>query len=356
MYMTPFCSTKALFFVMGGVLGFSSGIYDSSQMIWIIEIWQHKSGPFIQAQHFCYAVGAILPTIIVASFLNHYHNSNTTVTTALLTEPSRIHIPFLIIGTFSSLAVAFQMFLFVFYRYHSPPMYANENFELIGDAKNVPSQMQIDSPENVSINQQASADIIMGMSKRKFKLIACTVLFLGAYGGMEVCTLQFIPTFGQYSDLDMTESASAYVLTGLTAMFAIGRGIGIFIIFKVRAELILITNFIFVILANIILLTCANNNLTMFWIGSILLGAGYSSMFPSFCAFMEKYLVFTSAITSIILVFASTLASIYPLIVGKIIDQNAVVLTYTNFFSTMICLVAMFWGYKLTRKSESRER
>lgn len=353
MYMTPHCSTKIIYFIVGGVLGLSSGVYDSSQMIWIIEIWQHKAGPFIQAQHFFYAVGSVAPTLIIAPFLDN--TSNTSSSTHVVAEVSRMYVPFSILGAFNSLALAFQMFLFIFYRYHTPPMYANENFEQIDDAKNIPAQMEDDLAGNVSINQQNKANI-MGMSHRKLKLIAATVLFLGAYGGMEVSTFQFIPTFGQYSNLKMSESASAYVLTGLLAMFAIGRAIGTIFIFKVRPELILLTNFIFIIIANLILLTCATSNLTMFWIGSILLGLGYSTMFPSFCAFMEKYLVFTSGITSLIVVFAATTAAIYPVIIGKKIEQNAVILTYTNFTSMLICAVAMFGSYKMTRKSEHRER
>lgn len=352
MCMTPHCPTKIIFFLIGGVLGFSSGIYDSSQMIWIIEIWQHKAGPFIQAQHFFYAVGSIVPSLIVAPFLD---NNSTTASSNTVGEASRMYIPFSIMGSLNFLTLAFQTFLFIFYRYHTPPMYASENFEQIDDAKEITVHTEVDVAGNVSINQPDKADI-MGMSNRKFKLIAATVLFLGAYGGMEVTTFQFIPTFGQYSDLKMTESASAYVLTGLTGMFAVGRGIGTIFIFKVRPELILLTNFIFIVAANLILLTYANDNLIMFWIGSILLGAGYSTMFPSFCAFMEKYLVFTSAIASTIVVFATSVASIYPLIVGKFIAQNAVVLTYTNFISTVVCVIAMLWGYKLTRKSEHRER
>lgn len=355
MCMTPYCPTKTIFFIIGGLLGFSSGWYDSTQMVWIIEIWQQKAGPFIQAQHFCYALGAILPGVIVAPFLNNYAHPTIT-TSSSSTEASRpIHIPYLIIGTLTSLALIFQLFLFAFYRYHSPPMYANENFELIEDAKNIPSPVETDLSGTVSINQPETV-IVTGLSNRKIKLIAFTVVFLGAYQGMEVSTMQFLPIFGQYSDLKMTESNSAYVLTGLTGMLAIGRLIGIMIITKVRPELIIIVNFFFIVAGNLILLTWANSSLIMFWIGSIVLGAGYSTMFPSFCAYIEKYLVFTSTVASCIIVFGATVSAIYPIIIGTIIEQQAVVLTYTNFFSTFVCVIAMFWGYSLTRKSMNRER
>ncbi|KAJ6650145.1 Sodium-dependent glucose transporter 1 [Pseudolycoriella hygida] len=347
-YMTPYCPTKIFFFVIGGLLGFSSGMYDSTQMVWIIEIWQHKSGPFIQAQHFCYAIGAIIPSLIVAPFLNENdHSSNT--------EMPQIHIPFLIIGTLTTLAVMYQSFLFIFCRYRTPPMYANDNFELIDDAKNTQCAVMADFSENISNNEHRS-DNFMGVSKRKIQLVSLTVWFLGCYGAMEVSTMQFLPIFGQYSSLKLPESVSSYVLTLLTGMFAVGRLIGILIISKVRSEVILVANFILVLTGNFILLHWANNNLLMFWIGSAILGAGYSTIFPSYCAFIEKYLVFTSAIASSTIVLGATISSIYPLIIGRIIEHHAVVLTYTNFFSTFVCAIALFWSYKLTRQIVNRER
>ncbi|XP_037036785.1 sodium-dependent glucose transporter 1C-like isoform X2 [Bradysia coprophila] len=353
LYIMPYCPTITMFFICGGMVGCSAGLHDSSQMVWMIEIWQHKAGPFIQAQHLSYAIGTVIPTVIVAPFLNK--NDNTTDSSA--TDASTMHIPFLIIGTLGSLALLTHFLLFTFYRYHTPPMYANENFELIDDAKNVPSPTETElSCGSVSINQQQEIVTVMGVSVRKIKLVVITVVFLGAYQSMEVSSMQFLPIFGQYSDLKMTESASSYVLTGLNGMFAFGRLIGTIVIFKVRPELIIALNIILVIMGNVILLIWANDSLTMFWLGSMILGLGFSTMFPSFCAFIEKYLVFTTSVASSTIVFGSFVSSIYPLIIGKFIEHQAVVLTYTNLLSISVSIVAMILGYKLTREIVTRER
>jgi hypothetical protein len=50
LYLTPHCPNKTSFFCTGGFLGFWVGMYDVSQIVWMIEIWQDKAGPFIQAQ------------------------------------------------------------------------------------------------------------------------------------------------------------------------------------------------------------------------------------------------------------------------------------------------------------------
>lgn len=341
LFVIPHCPTLLTFFVVVGVVGFVSGIYDSSQVVWIIEIWQEKSGPFILGQHLFFAIGCIIPSILIAPFL-----SNDKITSTDGSE-SKIYIPFTILGVITTLALLFQVLLFMFCRYYTPPMYANEKSKEVTSGNT--SEMEPTSEEN---NEQSTS--ILGMNKRKLQLIVISAVFLGAYQGMEICTLQFVPIFGQYSDLQMTESASAYVLSGLTGMYAVGRAVGLILIFKVQPETILCVNFVFVVIANLILLVWASSDLTMFWIGCIVLGAGYSTMFPAFCAFMEKYLVFTNAIGSFFCVVGSIFASIYPLIVGHLINKRAVVLTYTNFFSTMLCLSAIFCAYMLVRKAKTR--
>lgn len=359
-YMAPHCPTKITFFVIGGVLGTSLGFYDSTQMVWIIEIWQEASGPYIQTQHFCYALGTIISPLVIAPFLNTDDNiaKNTTIaskssfTSSATQEGSNLYIPFTILGVFISFAFIFQIFLFMFYRYRTPPMYANENFKQIDDANN--TMLELEQSRPVTNNQEHNEN--MGISVRKVKLVAVTTIFIGVYLAMEVSTMQFIPIFGQYSNLKMTESASTYILTALTGMFAIGRVIGIIIIFKVRPELIICINFIFIIIANFILLMWATGNSTMFWIACTLLGIGQSTTFPSFCAFMEKYLVFTSAIASLVVVVATIVGAVYPLIIGSFIEKNVIVLTYTNYFSTIICIIVMAVGYKLTRNSTNRAR
>ncbi|KAG4078653.1 hypothetical protein HA402_015243 [Bradysia odoriphaga] len=344
LYMFPHCPTKLVFFVVGGVFGFSAGLYDTSQVVWIIEIWQAKAGPFILAQHFFYALGSNIPSILIAPFLIDANSS-----TGKGSE-SRIYVPFTILGAIATLAFLCQALLFAFYRYYTPPIYANEIDNLVPADKTVSQEPSTETAEIA----KSDLSTIFGWNKRKIQLIAITGMFIGTYQGMEMCTFNFIPIFGQYSNLKMTESASAYVLTSLTATFAIGRGIGIILILKVLPEFILFANLALVLIGNVILLVWASDNQTMFWIGCIIMGTGYSTMYPGFCAFMEKHLVFTDDIGSFMVVLGSTFAAIYPLIVGKLIEQKAVVLTYTNFFSSVACVAALTWGLLIVRKAKKR--
>ncbi|KAJ6640088.1 Sodium-dependent glucose transporter 1 [Pseudolycoriella hygida] len=341
LYMIPHIPNIKVFFVIGGVVGVASGLYDALQIVWIVEIWQEKCAPFILAQHLFFAIGTNIPSILIAPFLS------TDKTTT-----SRIYIPFTILGAITTLALLFQILLFTFCRYHTPPIYANDVSDKLTSTNASQAQNEQASHDTSIVGTDSSS--IMGMNKTKLQLIIISGMFLGAYMGMEVCTLQFVPIFGQYSELHMTESAAAYVLSGLTGMFALGRAIGLVLIFKMQPEAILCINCFLVVVGNLILLLWASYNLTMFWVGCVILGAGFSTMYPAFCAFMEKYLVITNSIGSFFCVVGSVFASIYPLIVGHLIKQRAVVLTYTNFFSTVACILSIVWGYIIVRTVKTR--
>lgn len=326
LYMIPNCPTLPVFCVIASMLGFVCGLYDALQIVWIIEMWQEKSGPLILAQHFFFAIGSNIPSVLIAPFL----------------ATSRIVIPYSILGGITTLALLSQVLLFIFCRYYTPPMYVN----------NISSEQE--QLKDNSAPEPADSNLILGIGKRKFQLIVISGLFLGGYVGMEVCTLQFIPIFGQYSRLQMTDTAAAYVLSGLIGTFAVGRGVGILIILKMQPEMILCVNLMMIFIANVILLVWANTSLTMFWVAAIVVGAGYSTMYPAFCAFMERYIVFTDAIGSFFVMIGGAVAAIYPLIVGRLIEERAVVLTYTNFFSTSLCILAILWACLLLRGVKSR--
>ncbi|XP_037049764.1 sodium-dependent glucose transporter 1-like [Bradysia coprophila] len=359
MFLTPHCPSKNLFCVLVGVFGFASGFYGSSQVVWIIEIWQQKSGPFIQAQHFAFSVGSIIPSVVLAPFLHQKNHSPASATESAVREQSMIQTPFLIIGTLNSLSFLYQLFLYIFYRYHKPPMYADVNFEPADKVENNQPLAEGDLSESNELKKQEeeadSVKVKTGISNRKIRLVAFAMLFLGAYQAMEISTMQFLPIFGQHSDLKLSESAAAHVLSGLMITYASGRLLGIFIILKVRPDLIIVANVILIATGNTILLIWASGSLIMFWIGSLILGAGFANMYPSFFTFIEKHLIISGNIASCVLVFGTTTSAMYPIILGKIIEHHAVVLSYTNFASIVVCIVAICWGYNLTRKTLTRE-
>jgi len=360
--VTPHCPNIPSFFVAGFLIGYCVGAYDSVQIVWMMELWQSKAGPFIQAQHFGYALGSNIPPLLLGPFLIDKEddedeidnvpigNSTTSlIPTTLKADPedtSRIFIPFTIGGIFAWIFAVCQIFLFIFYQYHRPPV---EEDLLNGTLEN-----SGDSVKGAEAEKDESTG--GGINWTKVRLVIVAAMFLSACQGMEMCTFEFIPIFGQYSDLNLSESKAAYVSTGLTGAFALGRFLGIFLILKIAPIFILCLNLVLIIIGNVILLIWANSNLTMLWTSCILLGLGFSSNYASYSAFIERNLVFTNAIGSFMVVCGSTISAIYPLIVGRLIEERVVVLTYTNFFSIICASIGLTLTYLFTYKRTERVR
>ncbi|CAL8118130.1 unnamed protein product [Orchesella dallaii] len=349
MFVAPHVPTLTLFYVVGGVLGFCIGCYDSAQFVWIMEIWQSESGPYIQAQHFCFAVGTMLAPLIMSPFLTHKEDEEddklTTTTTGSPEEEEelRLFIPFTIIGCLCALTAVIQAVLFIFMRYRPPPPEEFNNNEIVEKTK---EEIEEDSKKTWFQKQWPGWPIA--------RLVILSGLTLGFYQGMEMVTMQLFPTYGQKNDLGLSESEAANTLTGLTGAFMIGRGAAILFIFKIPAQIILFVDIGIVLVANIILVVWANESETMLWTAAVLYGLGFSSLLPSYCVYMERYLNFTNTIGAMMIVSGSTIGVIYPAIVGEFIDENPVVLCYPIFFSVGVLIIASSVAYKITYKTPQR--
>ncbi|ODN00874.1 Sodium-dependent glucose transporter 1 [Orchesella cincta] len=338
-FLTPHCPTMTLFFVTAAVLGIAAGTYDCSQIVWMMEMMQKDCPVYLQCQHFCYALGANLGSVIMAPFLDEGKGEIVTS----ISETEKLLVPYTIVGCILVGAVTFNAFVFFFLRYYPPPPEITEshispNFIL----------------ENGNPTSSSEVPPMGKWSWPKLRIVILSCCFCGAYQAMELCVLQFFPKFGQNSDLHLSESDSTYVLTGLTASFAIGRAISIIAVFKISVQRIICGNLGLLIIANTLLFGWAKSSLTMLWASSILYGLGFSSVYASFTAYIERHLNITNFIGSMLLVCGSGVAAIYPLVVGTFIEQNPIVLSFISYFSITVLILAFGTLSYLTHKNKTR--
>ncbi|ODN01686.1 Sodium-dependent glucose transporter 1A [Orchesella cincta] len=357
MFLTPHCPNMGLYFATAGIMGFCCGSYDTAQFVWMMEMMQEKCPPYVMSQHFFYALGTSLSGLIMAPFLDEEteddESSNSTTTTTTMApddEPDydKLFIPYTIVGFMIAVGVAYELILFLFVRYYPPPPEENKSEDT--------------EKSNTTIEDGSSAEALepshpFGVwTWSKLRMIVLCCCFYGAYQGMEMCTFQFFPKFGQNSDLKMSESDSSYALTGMTSAFAVGRAIAIVAVFKMPLQIIICVNIVFVVVANTLLVTLANTSLPVLWTSSILFGFGFSSLYPAFSAYIERYITFTNFITALMIVCGSGVASIYPLVVGNFIEENPIVLSYTSFFSIFFMLLAFGSLSYITLKNKTRHQ
>lgn len=326
-FMIPLCPTMALYFIAAGVVGMCAGLYDTAQLTWIPEMMQKECPPFVQGQHFFYALGTNLAALLMAPFL-------------MENEPSQLFIPYAVNGTLISMAMLSQVSLFTFLRYHPPPP------EMLIEE----TEVHLDTDELTQLTGSSTRWFPLNM---KLTILSCC--FFGAYLGMESSIFQFFSKFAQNSDLHLTQSQAAYALTGLTAAFAAGRGLGIITVLKVSPQLILCGNIVLVSIANMLLIGWSGGSLPVLWTSGIIFGLGLSCTLASFTAFIERHLKFTNFMGSLITVSGSGVGAIYQLILGAFIDSHPIVLSYTTFFSLSVILASITALSYLTYKNVNRQ-
>ncbi|OXA61462.1 Sodium-dependent glucose transporter 1 [Folsomia candida] len=324
----PLAPSLVVYFGIAVIVGFSSGGFDTAHIVWLIDLWSGEAAPYIQVQHFSFALGTFVSPLIIRPFLAKREVdqtltdfTNSTTNDNMDPGTSEIWIPFLIVG--SSCILGGVAILGVTCLRNFGPC-------RIGNQTNPPNHIEKKSPN----------------TSYKIQLIMLACLIVGTYVGMEITTVQFLPTFTHFIPLKLAPSDGAKILTGLSAAFMSGRAVGIFLVLKIRPEIIIVGNFVVILVGNIALHFVGGTSLEILWSGAVLLGVGFSAVFPCFYGFLEKHLHVTDVIGAVIISSSGLISAIYPVIIGTWIEQNPYVLMYTNYGSLLICWIsfgAMYW-------------
>src|SRR5699024_7095837 len=68
--VAPFCGSVGLLFFAIICNGMGSGVWDSSQSAWLVELWPHAGPVIMQSVQFMYGIGSILAPIVASPFLH----------------------------------------------------------------------------------------------------------------------------------------------------------------------------------------------------------------------------------------------------------------------------------------------
>ena len=120
----------------------------------------------------------------------------------------------------------------------------------------------------------------------------------------------------------------------------IGRGIGIFVAMKVRPKYFLYCDLLLISMGNTILYFYADNSVVISFVGTVVLGLGFSTFFPCIYSYLEEHIHLTNVICGILMVSCASIATIDPIVVGQYIDNNPFILIYVNIGSTILVLIA----------------
>ena len=247
-------------------LGIAEGFLDVGCNTLIVWVHRSKVGPYMNALHFFFGLGALISPLIVGASIKLTGN---------------IKLSFwLISGTLLAPTI-------ISLRLQSPPIYKNKN-------------------QN-------------GESNKKFFIVALLALFYFFHVGAELSYGGWIYTYSLKLRV-INQFSSIYLTSVFWGALTIGRLLGVFISLKLKSSRILLIDITGWIIASLLLNLYPRSGFFL-WMGTILMGLSIASLFPTGLNFAEEKMHISSYVTSWILVGSSLGSMFFPWLIGYLFEK-----------------------------------
>lgn len=157
----------------------------------------------------------------------------------------------------------------------------------------------------------------VSMMPFRFVKLAMGGVCLATYATSELCWFGFSSALYQYLPITLDASTAAHMQSILSATFTSGRLLTAFLTLKLKPDTIIAYHYGigFTALATLYL---GQSSVYAIYAGSALLGYGYSAMYPSLLAFIERHLRLSDQVCSSYSFLTGLLSMMPALILGQI--------------------------------------
>ncbi|RWS17336.1 sodium-dependent glucose transporter 1-like protein [Dinothrombium tinctorium] len=317
----PYCTNITQFCAVVVVNGISSGGSDVGTNVWLLNLFKEKSGPYIQALYFCFAIGTFIIPLLSAPFLSENNDG-----------VSQVHYTFLITGL---IVLISSLFIFAFF------------------LKGLIKEPLIDRTK--SWFSRTLCTFHRPKDNYTVVVVALASISILIYSGFEISYMQFMPTLVTKSKLNVSNTDAAYMNSAMNLAYTCFRGLSAIINMKISTEMLLYFDFAVLLMATIILLIFINTSWLMVLIGNIFMGVGFASIFPSILAFVEKHMPVTNFIGSIFTFSGGVMAIVYPRLIGKYIENDSSFVLYLSLASVVLTTLSFTSIYIFATKCKRGE-
>lgn len=288
--LIPFASMFFILMVIIFFLGLGLGLLDIGGNVNLLWVFQSKVGPYMNALHFSFGIGAFLSPIIIHNVMK--------LTGGSLTWP------------YWTLAILFLPSMIGLWLLRSP-----------------------ENPEKESTEQEGgSVD---------FRLVALMMVLFFAYVGVEGGFGGWIFTYALEEGI-ANEAAASYMNSIFWGALTLGRLISIPLAQKLTPSKLLIGNFtLAIIFLGLILIW--PREVIVIWVGSAGLGLALSSVFPTLLALSETRMQITGKVTGLFFLGSSSGGLLVPMLLGQIFEYiGAYQIMLTLFGLACLGLIVLF--------------
>jgi MFS family permease len=186
-------------------------------------------------------------------------------------------------------------------------------------------------------------------------MITLVSIFMAFYCVSENTYLRFGATYYQYIPLRLTASKSAEIVSAMALTYTIGRGISIFIAFRIKPKHMIEYHFL-ILLISLTILLFGQKSLTLIWIGSLTMSLGFSTIFPSINAFIREYFELTNKIGTIFTIFSASLTLPLPFILGTFIEKHPFIYLLSIGLNLLFAIIIFVLILFVIRKTKTRAK
>ena len=274
-FVSSFAALLAVFLAVG-LAGGAIDVGGNTLMVWQR---QGNVGPFMNALHLCFGIGALLAPLLI----------NRSVAWG-----GDVRIAF---GVVAVLSVAVGTWI---WSCTEPP-------QLVHGAV----------PQLTSDNAGGGAPQAAKTSSRR--LLGIVAFFFVLYVGLEIGFAGWIHTYAEEIHLGGANVVSA-VTTLFWAMFTLGRISAIVVARRIKVETLLVGVSVLTVVAALVLVV-ANGGAVGVWIGTAAFGFSVAPQFPTMVAFAEEHLSLTGTATSWFMGAAAVGGLTFPWLIGQLFDH-----------------------------------
>lgn len=285
----PWLWLLGLVFLLAGAAEGSVDVGGNTLLVWVHG---PRVGPWMNALHFFFGVGAFLSPILIAQ-ISQYTGDVTWAywVIALLNLPPAIWLLLL------------------------------------------PSPAANHTPE------QAAA-----RPANPWLLVNLAALFF-LYVGAEISFGGWVHTYSTTLGL-ADETTASYLTSAFWGALTVGRLLAIPIAARVRAETFLLAD-LAICVGSVALILLVPGSSAVLWIGAMALGLGMASVFPTMIVLAESRLTVTGAVTGWFLVGSSAGGMSVPLLIGQLFESAGPRVTMLAILIDLVLAIVLWWA--LTR-------
>ena len=339
--------------------------------ILLLRLWNEKSGPYMQALHFSFALGTFVAPLLAEPFISqsaipdiptsHYCNppddtvNDTTTNCTGINDTLASNCTDVSDGSdfFSSIQFgwAYWISAFAMLLVAIPLIY----FAACTKRRHPQLYQQIIAvqKENISTGnkRKTSKDNVKHYKIFWIFIVAMCAVFLFFAVGVEVTYGSLVFTFAvTYEELCFSKSKAALLNAVYWGSFTFGRLVSIGIAMcKVSTTFMLVSDFIGCMCA-VLLVTIIPTSDVAIWIGTALLGVAIASVFPSMLLWVDEHLEVTGKVTAVLVNGAALGDMILLLTAGLLITNvNPKFFLYLSLVycsaATLVYIIALVVSY-----------